>query len=62
MPYWYNVATGQVEEDVNRSRDDDVMGPYATKEEAANALSHARENTERWDAEDRKWNDADGED
>ena len=38
------------------------MGPYATKDEAANALAHARENTERWDAEDRRWNDADSED
>ena len=62
MQYWYNVTTGQVEDDTTRSRDDEVMGPYPTKDEAANALAHARENTERWDAEDRKWNDADSED
>ena len=29
MPYWYNVDTGQVEDDATRSRDDEVMGPYA---------------------------------
>jgi hypothetical protein len=62
MQYWYNVTTGQVEDDTTRSRDDEVMGPYATRDEATNALAHARENTERWDAEDRKWNDADSED
>jgi hypothetical protein len=62
MPYWYNVTTGRVEDDATRSRDDEVMGPYASKDEAANALAHARENTERWDAEDRRWNDGDTED
>jgi hypothetical protein len=60
MPYWYNVTTSQVEDDANRSRDDEVMGPYATKEEAGNALTHARENTERWDEEDRRWNEGNG--
>jgi hypothetical protein len=62
MPYWFNVTTRQVEDDANRSRDDEVMGPYATKEEAAGALAHARENTERWDEEDRRWNEGAGED
>ena len=57
MPYWYNVDTGQVEEEGSRSRDDQVMGPYDTREQAAAALQHARENTERWDAEDKAWND-----
>ena len=60
MPYWYNVTTRQVEDDANRSRDDEVMGPYPTKEEAAAALTHARENTERWDEEDRRWNEGNG--
>ena len=55
MPYWYNVTTGQVEDDATRSRDDEVMGPYETQAEAANALQRARENTERWDREDREW-------
>ena len=32
MPYWYNVDTGQVETDDNRSQDDKVLGPYPTRE------------------------------
>ena len=55
MPYWYNIATKQVETDENRSSSDDVMGPYETEDEARNALASARENTEQWDAEDRAW-------
>lgn len=55
MPYWYNVDTGEVETDQNRSQDANVLGPYDTEEAAAGALRHARENTERWDEEDRDW-------
>ena len=38
MPYWFNVDTGQVETDDNRSQDANVMGPYDSHEAAANAL------------------------
>jgi hypothetical protein len=31
------------------------MGPYESHDAAANALQHARENTERWDREDKEW-------
>ena len=55
MAYWYNIVTQQVETDANRSRNDDVMGPYDTEDEARNALVSARQNTEQWDAEDRAW-------
>jgi hypothetical protein len=55
VSYWYNTATGQVETDENRGQAQDVMGPYETREEAANAVQSARERTERWDAEDREW-------
>ncbi|KGN38987.1 hypothetical protein [Knoellia subterranea] len=55
MAYWYNIATKQVETDENRSRNDDVMGPYDTEEAARNALATARDNTEAWDAEDDAW-------
>ena len=57
MPYWFNVDSGQVETDATRSRDANVLGPYDTEEAASNALSHARENTEKWDAEDREWDE-----
>lgn len=62
MPYWFNVDSGQVESDDNRSQDANVLGPYATEQEAENALQHARENTEKWDAEDRAWDEGDLED
>ena len=62
MAYWYNIATKQVETDDNRSRNDDVMGPYDTEDEARGALASARENTEQWDAEDRAWEGKDEED
>ena len=54
MQYWYNIATGKVETDATRSQNEQVMGPYATEEEAANALATARENTEKWDEEDKE--------
>jgi hypothetical protein len=57
MPYWFNVDTGQVETDDDRSQDATVMGPYDTHDAAARALETARSNTERWDAEDREWNE-----
>ena len=57
MSYWYNTATGQVETDENRGQAQDVMGPYGTEAEAARALQSAHERTEKWDAEDREWNE-----
>ena len=59
MPYWFNVDTGQVETDDDRSQDANVLGPYDSHEAASNALQQARANTEKWDREDREWN-ADG--
>ncbi|MDV3220807.1 methionine aminopeptidase [Intrasporangium sp.] len=55
MSFWYNVRTGEVETDENRSRADEVMGPYETVEEARQALETARARTEKWDEEDREW-------
>ena len=57
MAFWFNVRTGLVEDDTNKSPMDRLMGPFDTREAAEQALSHARENTERWDAEDKEWND-----
>lgn len=62
MSYWFNVDTGQVETEETRSQDADVLGPYETHEAAAAALTTARENTERWDAEDREWDEGSTED
>ncbi len=60
--YWFNTATGQVETDANRSRGEVLMGPYPTFDEAARALQTARERTEKWDDEDRRWNQGSGPD
>ncbi|MDQ1484019.1 MAG: hypothetical protein QOF35_2095 [Actinomycetota bacterium] len=57
MAYWFNVKTGAVEDDVNKSPNDHLMGPYETYAAAEQALAHARENTEKWDAQDREWDD-----
>lgn len=62
MAYWYNVSSGQVESDDNKSQSDDLMGPYDSQEEAANALQTARERTEKWDAEDKAWEEGRSED
>ncbi|HEY8882412.1 MAG TPA: methionine aminopeptidase [Dermatophilaceae bacterium] len=57
MAFWFNVSTGQVEDDANKSPQDRLMGPYDTNAEAEQALSHAKENTDRWDADDKAWDD-----
>lgn len=54
--YFYNLETHQVEE--GRLSDGlHLMGPYPTREAAANALAHARERNEEWEEEDRRWRD-----
>ncbi len=58
MQYWFNVAKGVVENDDDRGPGEDVLGPYDTPEEAARALQIAHERTEKWDAEDKAWNDS----
>ncbi|MEO8107832.1 MAG: methionine aminopeptidase [Actinomycetes bacterium] len=57
MAFWFNVNTGQVEDDDNKSPQDRLMGPFATHAEAEEALAHAKKNTERWDAEDKAWDE-----
>ncbi|MCK0114085.1 methionine aminopeptidase [Ornithinimicrobium sp. F0845] len=56
MPYWFNIRTGKVEahEDPGRAQGGDLMGPYETEAEAADALETARKRTEAWDEEDRR--------
>ena len=58
MAFWFNVSTGQVEDEANKSPQDRLMGPFDTHAEAERALERARENTERWDADDKAWDDA----
>jgi len=60
VSFWYNVDTGRVETDENRSRGEQVLGPYATEAEAQAALDTAHKKTEQWDSEDRDWNQRGG--
>lgn len=55
MKYYYNVITGEVETDENRSAGKDLLGPYDTREAAADALRTARANTKRQDDADEAW-------
>lgn len=60
MQYWFNIQTRQVESDDEKSPGAELMGPYATREEAARALETAAERTEAWDEEDRRWEEGEG--
>ena len=57
MAYWYNVDTGQVETDDDKSQGANLMGPYDSQGAASHALQTAREKTEAWDAADREWDE-----
>ena len=57
MAYWYNVDTGQVETDDDKSQGANLMGPYDSQDDASRALQTAREKTEAWDAADREWDE-----
>jgi hypothetical protein len=59
--YWYNLRTGRVETNYDKSQGKDLMGPYPTQAEAERALRTARERTRRWDEEDRRWREGDDE-
>jgi hypothetical protein len=60
--YWFNIRTGRVETEYDKSQGKDLMGPYATQAEAEQALAHAAERTQTWDEEDRRWRDGDADD
>ena len=56
--YWYNVRTGQVEEE-GQSKASDLLGPFPDRESAAAALEIVREREERKKAEDERWSEGD---
>ena len=55
MQYWYNTETGEVEAASQKSSWKHLMGPYPTREAAAQALETASRRTENWDQEDEDW-------
>lgn len=49
--FWYNVETGEVE--VGAQSDwTKLLGPYASREEALNAIDKVHRNNEAWDEDD----------
>lgn len=56
VEYYYNLNTKSVEEG-RQSPGSELMGPYATREEAARALKTAAERNASWDEEDEEWDD-----
>lgn len=56
--YYYVLATGQVEEG-RQTGASGRMGPYASREEAEKAMAIAKERNEKWEEDDREWNDED---
>jgi hypothetical protein len=56
MAYWYNVSTKQIETDENRSAAANLLGPYATREQAEGAIEASHNRTERDDDADKRWN------
>ncbi|HEY4993630.1 MAG TPA: SPOR domain-containing protein [Nakamurella sp.] len=54
--FYYNITTKQVERE-GESKAKDLLGPFPTAEEAANALEIIRQREERKSAEDREWRD-----
>jgi hypothetical protein len=54
--YFYNINTGKVERE-GESKAKDLLGPFPTAEEAANALEIIKQREERKNAEDAQWRD-----
>lgn len=54
--FYYNTKTGQVEEG-NQSPAIELMGPFATREEAQHALDNAEARNEQWDEATEEWNE-----
>jgi hypothetical protein len=54
--FYYNLTTKQVERE-GQSKAKDLLGPFPTEQEAANALDIIREREERKNAEDTAWRD-----
>ncbi|WP_218219979.1 SPOR domain-containing protein [Nesterenkonia sp. Act20] len=52
--YWFNVRTQQIEEGAQSSWKH-LLGPYASREEASEALKRVEENNEAWDDEEEEF-------
>jgi hypothetical protein len=57
---WYWCLTHARVEGQDGCANIDRLGPYDTREEAAAALTRAKERTEAWDAQDASWRGGSG--
>jgi hypothetical protein len=58
MNYWFCLKHNRVESDEEiDSKGDDRVGPYPSAERAANWREEFAARNERWDEEDREWED-----
>ncbi|GAB3454018.1 SPOR domain-containing protein [Kineococcus endophyticus] len=55
--WFYDTSTGQVQELEHKGQQKDLLGPYATREEAEQALERAKARTEENDRRDREEDD-----
>jgi hypothetical protein len=51
-PWWFNTRHMRVEPADTGSPGKDLLGPYATREEAEHALDKVHERNEAWDKQD----------
>ena len=56
--YYFNTRTRMVEKG-RQSAWEDLMGPYASADEAQQAIAKAQERVDAWDEEDAAWKDDD---
>ena len=56
MAYWYNVKTRLVETDEDRSGSNDLLGPFATRVDAEQALATSEAHSRAAEASDAAWN------
>ncbi len=54
--WYYNIRTGEIERG-KQSGSLSRMGPYPTREAAAEAYERAADRNEAWEEEDRAWRD-----
>ncbi len=50
--FWYDLKTKSVVADDHNTKATDRLGPYATREEAENALELVEERNQAWDDDD----------
>ncbi len=58
VEYWFNTRTRMVEKG-RQSSWEHLMGPYASPEEAQQALAIAQARNELWDSDEDAWGDDD---